>query len=97
MLAAMHWVREVEAIEEGLAQVPARRFLRVTYEALVRSPMDVLAGTAVWSGLGDDPEWREELAHVRFPDRHRVNGRAPVDARVGQIQAGMLRALGYPA
>ena len=37
-LAAKHWVHEVEAIEEGLAGISSRRVLRVSYEALVRSP-----------------------------------------------------------
>jgi hypothetical protein len=96
-LAAKHWVHEVEAIEEGLVGISSRRVLRVSYEALVRSPIDVLTGTAVFGGLGVDPEWQEELAHVRFPDKNRLGPRSEPDPRVGEIQSGTLRALGYPA
>lgn len=96
-LAALHWVQEVEAIEQGLTALPRRRVLRVTYEALVRSPIDVLEGTAAFAGLGDDPRWRRELDLVRFPDRNGHAGRSAVDTRVSQIQSGTLRSLGYPA
>lgn len=96
-LAARHWVEEVRAIEEGLVGLPRKRVLRVTYEALTRSPLDVLSGVAVFSGLGDDPAWREELETVRFPHRTRVGPRIAADPRIGEIQADTLHALGYPA
>jgi hypothetical protein len=96
-LAARHWVEEVRAIEAGLVGLPRQRVLRVTYEALARSPLDVLSGVAVFSGLGDDPAWRAELEMVRFPHRTRVGPRIAADPRIGEIQADTLRALGYPA
>lgn len=96
-LAAKHWVREVEAIEDGLAGISSRRVLRVPYEALVRSPIDVLTGTAVFGGLGVDAGWQEELGRIRFPDKNRLGARPAPDPRVGEIQSGTLRALGYPA
>ena len=96
-LAARHWVEEINAIELGLTGLPRRRVMRVSYEALVRSPVDVLAGTAAFAGLGDDPRWREELAGVRFPDRNGSGQKVVPDPRVLEIQAGTLRALGYPA
>jgi len=37
------------------------------------------------------------LAHVRFPDKNRLGPRSEPDPRVGEIQSGTLRALGYPA
>lgn len=97
-LAARHWVREVEAIEEGLSGLPRCRVLRVNYESLVRSPVDVLEGTAAFAGLGDDTRWRDDLAQIRFPDRnHRVGPDRPDDLRVALIQSETLRALGYRA
>lgn len=97
-LAARHWVREVEVIEEGLAGLPRSRVLRIGYEALVRSPVDVLEGTASFAGLGDDTGWRNDLERVRFPNRNHRVGRDPApDPEVARIQSGTLRALGYPA
>jgi hypothetical protein len=96
-MAARHWVEEVTAIEEGLVGLPRHRVLRVTYEAMTRSPVDVLSGVAVFSGLGDDPTWRDELALVRFPHRTRLGPRIATDPRITRIQSGTLRALGYPA
>ncbi len=54
-LAARHWVREVDAIETGLAAVPPERVHRVSHEDLVRAPVDRLRETAVFGGMSDDP------------------------------------------
>ncbi|MFC6287702.1 sulfotransferase family protein [Nocardioides sp. GCM10027113] len=96
-LAARHWVEEVTAIEDGVAGLPRSRVLRVTYEAMVRSPLDVLSGVAVFSGLGTDPGWEEELAELRFPHFSRLTPRTTHEPRVDEIQADTLRDLGYPA
>lgn len=74
-LAARHYVREVDALEAGLAGVPPERVHRVSHEDLVRSPVDRLRETAVFGGMSDDPGWRAELADVLFPDEVRA-GRA---------------------
>jgi hypothetical protein len=95
-LAARHWVKEVEAIESGLAAVPPERVHRLSYEDLVRAPLDRLRETAVFAGMGDDPGWRAELGHVRFPDKNRTAS-SILDSRVELIQGRTLRALGYPA
>ncbi len=96
-LAAEHWVHEVQAIDEGLTGLSSRRVLRVSYESLLRSPLDVLTGTAVFGGLGVDPGWQAELGQIQFPDRHPLGARDKVDPRIGEIQGGTLRSLGYPA
>jgi hypothetical protein len=96
-LAARHWVEEVERIEEGLSGLLRARVLRVSYEALVRSPVDVLEGAAAFSGLGDDHRWRRDLELVRFPSRTRRVRAWPEDPSIARIQSGTLRALGYPA
>jgi hypothetical protein len=64
-LAARHWVREVDAIETGLAAVPPERVHRVSHEDLVRAPVDRLRETAVFAGMSDDPGWRAELTRDR--------------------------------
>jgi omega-hydroxy-beta-dihydromenaquinone-9 sulfotransferase len=92
-LAAHHWVQEVEVIEDGLAGIAPERVHRVRYEDLVAAPHDVLAGTAAFAGLSDDPTWRAELDGVRFPNRN--GDPTEVDPRVDRIQADTLRALEY--
>ena len=96
-LAARHWVQEVERIEEGLSGLPRSRVLRASFEALVRSPVDVLEGAAAFSGLGDDHRWRRDLERVRFPARNPRVGARSEDRGIAQIQSVTLRALGYPA
>lgn len=94
-LAARHWVREIEAIEEGLALVPEHRVLRVNYEQLVATPYDVLESAARFAGLAPDPEWERELRRVQFPNRNPPAH--AVDDRVTAIQSSTLRAQGYAA
>lgn len=92
-LAAHHWVREVSAIEAGLAGVDPARVLRIRYEDLVAAPHPVLTGTAAFAGLSASATWRAELSGVRFPNRN--GDPADVDPRVGDILADTLRALEY--
>jgi hypothetical protein len=93
-LAARHWVREVEAIESGLAAVAPERVHRVSHEDLVRAPVDRLRETAVFGGMSDDPGWRAELARVPFPDGNRA-GPSVLDGRV--VLTRDTRSLGHPA
>ena len=93
-LAAHHWVREVGAIEAGLALVPTHQVRRITYEQLVATPREVIYDVAAFAGLGDDPTWQADLDLVRFPNR---NAAADADERVAAIQTDTLRALGYVA
>ena len=95
-LAARHWVREVDAIETGLAAVPPERVHRVSHEDLVRAPVDRLRETAVFGGMSDDPGWRAELAHVLFPDGNRA-GPSVLDGRVELTRDRTTRSLGHPA
>jgi hypothetical protein len=70
-LCARHWAREVEAIEAGLAAVPAEQVMRIHYEQLVADPMAVLSQIATFSGLDpQDRYWREALRAVQFPDKN---------------------------
>ncbi|WP_243058735.1 sulfotransferase [Nocardioides sp. SR21] len=93
-LAAHHWVREVDAIETGLALVPEHQVQRITYEDLVAAPHDVITDVARFAGLDDDHGWTAALGRVRFPNR---NGTGEPDERVTAIQGETLRALGYAA
>ena len=95
-LAARHWMREVDAIETGLAAVPPERVHRVSHEDLVRAPVDRLRETAVFGGMSDDPGWRAELAHVLLADGKRP-GLSVLDGRVELARDRTPRWLGHPA
>jgi hypothetical protein len=95
-LAARHWVHEVEEIESGLSGVSPDRIHRLTYEALVRAPHDRLRETAAFAGLTDDPGWRTELGHMRFPDKNRLVGHGG-PGRADLFRAEALRIPGCPA
>lgn len=93
-LAAHHWVREVGAIEAGLAVVPAHQVRRISYEQLVAAPREVITEVAEFAGLDGADGWQADLARVRFPNRNAV---ADADERVAAIQTDTLRSLGYVA
>jgi Sulfotransferase family len=95
-LAARHWVREVEAIETGLAAVAPERVHRLSHEDLVRAPVARLRETAVFGGLSDDPGWRAQLGRVLFPDENRA-ATSVLDGRVELAQDRTTRSLGHPA
>ena len=80
-LAARHWVREVEAIESGLAAVPPERVHRLSHEDLVRAPVDRLRETAVFAGMSDDPGLACRAGPRAFPDENRA-GQSVLDGRV---------------
>lgn len=96
-LAAWHWVREVEAIDHGLAGLSEERVHRVSYEDVVSHPDSTLGEVARFAGLGDEPTWHQHLAEVRFPDRNGVPDDVDddVDDRVTCLQARALASLGY--
>lgn len=70
-LCAQHWVHEIDAIADGLAQVPTEQVMRIRYEDLVADPMRVLAQVAAFAGLDpDNAQWRAELATISFPNKN---------------------------
>lgn len=97
LLAAQHWVREVEAIGTGLAGTPQDQVLQLEYEAMVVDPLGTLQRAASFCGLGADERWHEALSRLRFPNHNdawigTLGDRA---ADVTRVQAVPLAALGY--
>ena len=66
-LCALHWVRELAAIRDGLAAVPAGQRIEVRYEELVQAPVETAARIAAFAGLPPDQGWTAELAQLRYP------------------------------
>jgi hypothetical protein len=69
-LAAIHWVRELASIGEGLGAVAPERRLELRYEELVGEPVAVLRRVADFAGLADDPGWVAELSRLRYPNKN---------------------------
>lgn len=97
-LAATHWVREVEALESGLAKVPSERVLQIRYEELVADPQDTLDRVGTFAGLTTGRTSRRALAPVRLA-QHADDGwpgrLGDAAERVQAIQEGWLRKYGY--
>jgi len=97
-LAARHWLRELEVIDDGLAAVDAELVVRLRYEDVIADPIGRLAEAATFAGLGPDERWLGELGALQYPDqnegwRQRLDG----DRRnlVEEIQRPVLVAHGY--
>ncbi|MGH3095303.1 MAG: sulfotransferase family protein [Streptosporangiales bacterium] len=97
-LAATHWVREVEALESGLAGVPTDQVLQIRYEDLVADPQDTLDRVGEFAGLAPGRPSRRALARVRLA-QHADDGwpgrLGDAAERVQAIQEGWLRKYGY--
>ena len=97
-LCARTWVEELHATEAGLAQVPERQRLSISYEQLVRDPQATLAGVAVFAGLDPASTGRGWLAGVKFPDRNEA-WRTRLDSAalstIEGVEGDDLRRLGY--
>jgi len=94
-LCARTWVEELHATEQGLARVPERQRLSISYEQLVRSPEPTLAGVATFSGLDPQDTW---LEGVSFPNRNEA-WRTRLDpaalSTIEKVEGNDLRRLGY--
>lgn len=97
-LCAEHWVREIDAIDDGLAAVAPSRVLSIRYEDLVRDPVGVLADVATFARLRPSGGWERELGRLRFPDKN-DRWRDQLDpsaiATIETIERRRLEALGY--
>ncbi|MBV9042289.1 MAG: sulfotransferase [Acidimicrobiia bacterium] len=97
-LCARTWVEELRAAEHGLAKVPERQRLSISYEQLVRNPHATLAGVAVFAGLDPDADGGDWPTGVRFPDRNEA-WRTRLDAAalstIERVEGDELRRHGY--
>lgn len=97
-LCAREWVEEVDAIERGLGLVPSDQILHLSYERVIRSPIESLRSVAAFAGLPRTRDWLDRVARLDFPDRNEV-WRERLDAAavetIEEIQRDMLIRHGY--
>lgn len=96
-LCARHWVKEVEAVEHGLARLPAPNVLQLRYEDFVADPQSTLVRIGEFTGLPPGRHWRRAYGRVQLPTddgswRRRLGDAAE---RVESFQAGWLRKYDY--
>jgi hypothetical protein len=98
VVAARHWVKEVEAIESGLPAIPPAQLLSLSYEDFVASPVSNLEAVAAFTGLGADAAWSVHLGTLSFPDnneRWRTRLSADVVTAIEREQHATLARHGY--
>jgi hypothetical protein len=98
-LCAREWTEEVEVIERGLADVPANQTLHLSYEGLVRAPLETLRSVAAFAGLVPTDEWLDRVARLEFPNRNdtwRDRLTPAAVATIEEIQRDTLIRHGYP-
>jgi omega-hydroxy-beta-dihydromenaquinone-9 sulfotransferase len=99
-ICARNWVEEVRELEHGLAAVPGRQVLSLSYEEFVADPHRTLAEVAAFGGLPASAGWEAELRGLSFPDRNdgwRTTLEPDVLARIEAHQHELLQAYGYLA
>lgn len=98
LICARNWVRELEAVFEGLSPIADDRVLQIRYEALVREPLSQLEAILAFLGLGATPSYRRAVQALNL--QRRTGDRAcdwtPEERRQAQCeQQAMLARLGY--
>ena len=97
-MCARNWVEELDAIEEGLQDVPEEHVTRLRYEDLVADPTNSFQRVARSVGLPDAARWRRALAALPIADKNDGwKGRLapPVADRITAIQHDALGRYGY--
>lgn len=97
-LAAEVWVRELEAIEQGLAGLPPGRVLTIHFEQLIRAPEETLISVAEHAGIDSrNAGWRDALGTLSFPSVEK-SWAAALDGSIRTIegiQSAALDRYGY--
>jgi len=97
-LCAREWVEELRAIETGLRRVPESQTMRLSYENLIRTPIDSLRSVAAFAQMPITSDWVDQVARLDFPDRNeRWRQRlTPTAVRtIEEIQSEALTRYGY--
>ena len=97
-LCALNWVAELDAIADGLREVPDEQRMHLRYEDFVASPVETLEQVAEFARLRPDAGWRRELTALHYPDRN-DSWRSKLDPhlvrRIEADQADKLKEHGY--
>src|SRR5205807_8263553 len=97
-LCAREWVEELRVTAHGLARVPERQRLTISYEQLVRDPHGTLSGVALFAGLDPAAAGAGWLDGVVFPNRNEA-WRTQLDdaaiATIENVEGDDLRRYGY--
>lgn len=83
---AREWVEEVQAIESGLRSVPETQTFRLSYENLIRAPVESLRSVAAFAGLAVTGDWVDGVARLDFPDRNEAWRQRLSDTAVKTIE-----------
>jgi len=97
-LCARNWVQELRAVEAGLAGVPDRQILSLSYESFLDAPVDTLQRLADFAGLAPSRTWDRSVRSLGFPDRNEAwRTRLDDDAvrTITDLQTDELREHGY--
>jgi len=97
-LCAREWVEELHVTEHGLARVPERQRLTISYEQLVRDPHGTLSGVALFAGLDPAVAGAGWLDGVAFPNRNeawRTRLDSAAIATIEAVEGDDLRRYGY--
>lgn len=97
-LSARNWVKELEAIEEGMECIPESQVMSITYEHFVEHPLPTLIEVAEFTGLGRDPEWEARIERIDFRNGNGAwrTHLGPREIRtIERVQQDALRARGY--
>lgn len=97
-LCARSWVEEVGAIERGLEAVPSEQVLHLSYEQLIRSPLESLQTVRTFAGLSENRGWLDRVGGLQFPNRNetwRENLSRAEIATIEEIQRDTLIRYGY--
>ena len=96
-LCAEHWVKEAQAIEDGLEAIPDDQQFRLRYEDLVRDPINHFGEVARFLGLSESDPWRASLDTLPIEDRASAFPDDSVVERIVAIQRRTLERYGYVA
>lgn len=98
-LCARSWVEELDALRQGLAEVPDGQVRSLSYEAFLEGPLETLSEVAAFAGLDPaDPGWTSRVGALDFPDRNQAwRQLMPTEAvaTVERVQASALHRHGY--
>jgi hypothetical protein len=96
--AATNWVREVEAIEAGLARSEKRPVMHVHYEDMLAKPSEIIASLLEFIGLGVTSEYLRQLRSLGLrpaTDQWRSSMTAAEIALIERIGGSHLQRLSY--